>query len=381
MYSYGPHSPYNPTVPRTPTFVEPTLAGNADHEAKFAAGIFDEIWDSDPVDNTPSKGRRSRAKFQWPQPPTQEDRILVVFRCMQRAGFETFGEFFAAVLGEGNNKHRPVFLAVTAFLQCKAVDSRTHPVSIVQRMFDDHRSRKRLDAGDDLRFDLPRYALPPSQRLLPTFPPPLLHHTRNALTNWALQIMVQRWKDEAELLLNPVLGFVREPGAGFSWLDVFKFSMTENQEKIAVNAPVIFTCMTSAAVNERVIKKLDVAAAENTVQEPGDSDDTDDEDARPPPLSTGVPPRMRRDPWLGATVAILMLLVFRYRFAIVFPTFVGLFLFTCNAHRDVFALLSRIGLSVAYRTVLDTLHILAADSSFHLRVIGAVAENSQPILL
>ncbi|KAJ6565058.1 hypothetical protein B0H10DRAFT_2114227, partial [Mycena sp. CBHHK59/15] len=28
-----------------------------------------------------------------------------------------------------------------------------------------------------------------------------------------------------------------------------------------------------------------------------------------------------------------MLLFFRYRYAIVFPTFIGLFLFTCNAHR------------------------------------------------
>ncbi|KAF7341573.1 hypothetical protein MSAN_02054300 [Mycena sanguinolenta] len=75
------------------------------------------------------------------------------------------------------------------------------------------------------------------------------------------------------------------------------------------------------------------------------------------------------------------MLYFRYRYAIVFPTFVGLFLFTCNAHRDVFLLLCRVGFSVGYSTVLATLHVLAADSSAHLHAIGAAVEATQPMFL
>ncbi|KAJ6540235.1 hypothetical protein B0H10DRAFT_2245232 [Mycena sp. CBHHK59/15] len=76
-----------------------------------------------------------------------------------------------------------------------------------------------------------------------------------------------------------------------------------------------------------------------------------------------------------------MLLFFRYRYAIVFPTFIGLFLFTCNAHRDVFALLSRIGLSVSYSMVLQTLHALAADSATQLQLYGAAVAVGQPMFL
>ncbi len=60
---------------------------------------------------------------------------------------------------------------------------------------------------------------------------------------------------------------------------------------------------------------------------------------------------------------IMMLLVFRYRRAIIFPLFVGVLLFTCNAHRDVFRILNRIGLSVAYSTCLDKLSVLAQGQS------------------
>jgi hypothetical protein len=78
---------------------------------------------------------------------------------------------------------------------------------------------------------------------------------------------------------------------------------------------------------------------------------------------------------------ILIMLYFRYRYAIVFPTFIGLFLFTCNAHRDVFALLCRVGFSVGYCTVLDTLHVLAADSSTQLQAVGALVQVTQPMFL
>ncbi|KAF7334169.1 hypothetical protein MVEN_02323000 [Mycena venus] len=408
MYFFAPQGAYPPPPPRP----------NALYEAQFSEGIFDEVLNVPELPPGEKPQRRTRARFAWPKGTTKEDRLLVAFRCMQEAGFETIGDYFLAVLDHEDNKHPPVYHSVSSFLQCRGVDARTHPISIVQKIFADPRSKKRIGAHDeDLRFDLPRYALPPSQRLLPDLPQPAKNSTHNALINWALQLIVARWKQEADLLLDPFFGFVRErrrdePAEIFSWSDVLNWSMTKSQETIAVNAPAMFACLTSVAVNDKAAKKLTRAAEDKHIpalseasvrgREPApepeptpgqasssrpdsadaDSDDSDTEhDGEAVPISTGVPPKMRRDPWLGVTVAILMLLYFRYRYAIVFPTFIGIFLFTCNAHRDVFVLLCRVGLSVGYSTVLDTLHVLAMDSATQLHAFGASVQVCQPMFL
>ncbi|KAJ6610272.1 hypothetical protein B0H10DRAFT_2438101 [Mycena sp. CBHHK59/15] len=289
-------APMNPFLPLS-TPVPHVPRPNEFSEAQFSRGIFDKVFNV--AQTSPgNKQRRSRAKFQWPATATQEDRLLVAFRCMQQPGFDTVGEYFAAVLADGNNKHKPVYQSVAAFLQCRGVDVRTHPVSIVERIFQDPRSKIR--------------------HLLPTLPEPAKNHTQNALINWALQGIIARWKKEAELLLNPIFGFVcerrrDEVAERFSWFDVLNWSMTKNQEIIAVNAPAMFACMTSVAVNNRAQKKLNRAAKATSNLPPAepDSDDTDDED-QDVTLSIGVPPKTRRDPWLGTTITILMLLFFRY---------------------------------------------------------------------
>ncbi|KAJ7138483.1 hypothetical protein C8R43DRAFT_1132025 [Mycena crocata] len=321
MYIYTP--------PATPA---PKQRPNAIYEAPFAEGIFDEVFNVPPAEDSGSKGtpkpRRSRALgFSWPTGTTQEDRLLVAFRCMQKAGFETVGDYFAAVLGDDNNTHQAVYQSVTAFLQCRGVDVRTHPMSIIERIFQDPRSKKRFGVDENIHFDLPCYALPPSQRLLPTLPKPQKNTTRNSLINFALQVIVARWQEEADLLLDPVFGFVRqrkrdEPAEKFSWFDILNWSMTRNQEIVAGKAPVIFTCMTSVAVNDNARKKLEKAAEGNAVPaDPGaatnadaphasteddnpcvhspDSESGSDlEDDGEEVLTSGVPPRMTRDPWL-----------------------------------------------------------------------------------
>ncbi|KAJ6626497.1 hypothetical protein B0H10DRAFT_2429883 [Mycena sp. CBHHK59/15] len=103
--------------------------------------------------------------------------------------------------------------------------------------------------------------------------------------------------------------------------------MTKNQEIIAVNAATMFACMTSVVVNNCAQKKLNRAAETTSNLPPAepDSDDTDDED-EDVTLSTGVPPKMRRDPWL-------------------------------------------------------TLHVLAADSATQLQLYGAAVAVGQPMFL
>ncbi|KAJ7306173.1 hypothetical protein DFH08DRAFT_976103 [Mycena albidolilacea] len=367
MYFFAPHGAYPPPPPRP----------NALYEAQFSEGIFDEVLNVPQLLPGEKPQRRTRTRFAWPKGITKEDRLLVAFRCMQEAGFETIGDYFLAVLDHDDNKHPPVYHSVSSFLQCRGVDTRAH--------------------DEDLRFDLPRYALPPRNASYRT--------SRNPP------------KIEADLLLDPFFGFVRErrrdePAEKFSWSDILNWSMTKNQEISAVNAPAMFACLTSVAVNDKAAKQLTRAAEDKHIpasseasvpgREPAPepeptpgkasssrpdsvdagSDDSDTEhDGEAVPISTGVPPKMRRDPWLGVTVAILMLLYFRYRYAIVFPTFIGIFLFTCNTHRDVFVLLCRVGLSVGYSTVLDTLHVLAMDSATQLHAFGALVQVCQPMFL
>ncbi|KAJ7840470.1 hypothetical protein B0H13DRAFT_2239514 [Mycena leptocephala] len=422
MYYYTPYrppgappsTPVATAPPRTPA---PTRTRpNAAYEARFATGIFEDVLNVTARPQGTPALRPSRARFQWPPGTSVEDRLLVAFRCLQQAGFETVGDHFAAVLDPAHNKHQKVFRSVTAFLQCQGTDPNTHPISIVQRIFEDPRSKRHATADDELHLDLPRHALPPSQRLLPELPEVLNNNTHNAFINWALQVVLSRLKDEAEYLLHPVFGFTRErrrdePVEKFSWSEVLNWSMTKNQEIIAVNAPAIFSCLTSIAVSDDAQKKLaraaGVAVTEPATAEPqptpepdpipggapssqpgspaadnAASEDSDTEyEPEDEPLSNGVPSKMRRDPWLGVTAVILIMLYFRYRYAIVFPTFIGLFLFTCNAHRDIFALLCRVGFSVGYSTVLATLHVLAADSSSQLHTFGAAVQVAQPMFL
>ncbi|KAJ7660020.1 hypothetical protein B0H14DRAFT_3701557 [Mycena olivaceomarginata] len=396
-----PSTPAGP--PRTP--VPAHTRPNEAYEARFAAGIFDDVLNVTARSQGAPAPRPSRARFQWPARISVEDRLLVAFRCMQQAGFETVGDYFAAVLDPAHSKHQKVFRSVTAFLQCQGTDTTTHPISIVQRIFEDPRSKKHVTADNQLHLDLPRHALPPSQRLLPKLPEVPNNNTHNAFIDWALRVVLSRLKDEAEYLLHPFFGFTRErrrdePAEKFSWSEVLNWSMTKNQEIIAVNAPAIFACLTSIVFSDDAQKKLvqaaGVAVTEPAMTEPQPTPELDPIPGGAPasqpngpaayepedePLSNGVSLKMQRDPWLGVTAVILIMLYFRYRYAIVFPTFIGLFLFTCNAHRDIFALLCRVGFSVSYSTVLATLHVLAADSSTQLHAIGAAVQVAQPMFL
>lgn len=61
-------------------------------------------------------------------------------------------------------------------------------------------------------------------------------------------------------------------------------------------------------------------------------------------------------------VAIFIFLTMRYRYATLFQTLMGLILFISRAPRNIYNILSRIGLSVAYKTVTDKLRQFAKDS-------------------
>ncbi|KAJ7714713.1 hypothetical protein B0H14DRAFT_3522924 [Mycena olivaceomarginata] len=123
-------------------------------------------------------------------------------------------------------------------------------------------------------------------------------------------------------------------------------------------------------------------AAEPTEPEYDAGSDEEEEGQEDPITATPIPSKIcRRDPWQAVTASILVLVYFRYRFALVFPMLIGLFAFTCNANRELVSLLCRLGLAVSYQTTLATLHVLAADSDAQLKLLGAFPIDTGPMFL
>ncbi|KAJ7307866.1 hypothetical protein DFH08DRAFT_944472 [Mycena albidolilacea] len=331
----------------------------------------------------PLSGAASGHNSYWPPGVdiTPEDQVLVVLRAIQRAGFPTLGAFLAALFRDEYNKHPTVYHTIAAFLQAKEKRPENHPIAIIELIFGHRKSQEYIDGVPlEVNFDLPRYALPPSTRLTAMVPSNPVNTTRNAMINWALQRMISRFEAETRELLLPVHGFLRRPGdPALTWDMLLLWNMLRNQETISLHATAIFTLFTTIAVNRTARARVDAAAFQLAnhddedideeipddplpfapqpdgqvpvsphpeshpvvpADEPDGEDEPDEVEEPTDEPKTFLDPIGRRDPWQAVTVSILALLVFRNRFAVFFPILIGVFLFTCNAHRDVIALLS-----------------------------------------
>ncbi|KAJ3866272.1 hypothetical protein EV359DRAFT_62485 [Lentinula novae-zelandiae] len=235
-------------------------------------------------------------------------------------------------------------------------------------------------------FSLPHYALPPSSRNLLTVricSEQKNNTTRNAILDWAVQRVIEHVDDEAEKLtqLKTVSKGWKEK---VNWDSILNWSMSETQETLALTAPVIFFFVTTIVVSRFQRKKLDAKAMGVTRGETEHSLDEEAIDDLPQLPTKGYKKlisKSLRDPWLGSTTVILTLLYLRYRYAAVFPTIMGIFLFSTNTNREVINVVSCLGLSIAYSTILAALHILAADSASVLRTFGAALEYGPPNFL
>ncbi|EIM91498.1 uncharacterized protein STEHIDRAFT_49670 [Stereum hirsutum FP-91666 SS1] len=426
--SYTPPAyPLSFSAPPTPSpaNISPDDLLCAHLERSFARNLFHGI-----APNTTSSS--SRARFHWPFEVTAEQQLLLVIRCMRQAGFDNIGDFGLALLSKDTqfSTNSPVALSLSAFVRCKSQDLRTHPAALVDLLFNHRFAQEYTDRVPiEPVFTLPRHALPPSQRLLPALSSPDPDNTtRNALMNWSLLRVLERVDVEVPRLFEPSLGLVRTPSMPLSWSSILKWDLTEAQEAIALTAPATFAFAATISVNERSRKILETTANPQTPPAPpststdrprasplldggvvaqsdepsssassstvngedgdmsshSESESESEVEAGSEPdilKSTGVPPSMRRDPWLGATVAILALLVFRYRYAIMFPTIIGIFLFTCNAHHDIISVLSRTGFSISQRSIYSCLDTLSTDSAGFLRACGQALQWSPPIFL
>ncbi|KAJ7304618.1 hypothetical protein DFH08DRAFT_1089178 [Mycena albidolilacea] len=356
----------------------------------FSGHLFNDI-----VPDFPSGSQRTQ--FKWPKglDVVIEDRILVVLRAIKKAVYHT----------------------IAAFLRGQEILIEHHPIAIIELIFHHRKSQEYVNGVPlEPNFALPRYALPPSSRLIPYVPSNSPNTTHNAMINSALQSMITCFEQETRELLRPSHSFMHRPtDPAIKWDTLLLWNMVKNQESIAIHAPAIFTLFTTITVNRTAREKLEAKVsvlAETNMETDSGGPNNDLPHASPPPAGSTPPPGTpapppepdgedgtddgteetdelkgfmdplgRRDPWQAVTVVILMLLVFRNRFAIVFPIFLGIFAFTCNAHRDIISLLCRLGLSVSYSMILAQLHLLGADSAAQLRLLGAFNPESGPLFL
>ncbi|KAH9931770.1 hypothetical protein B0H21DRAFT_836229, partial [Amylocystis lapponica] len=341
----------------------PVPEGLTNIERVFASGLFADI-------TLPHL--TSRRAAQWHTGISQEDRVLVVVRAIRRAGFTTLGEFLAALFANGYTSHQSLVQTVTAFLQGKS-KAGTRPVDIIELFWTHKRSQTYLNyfAEPPTFPSLPRHARAPSLRLAPNPDVDKPPSCRNALLDWALGKVLKQVDREADKL--------REPSLGLISLD--EIALAEKQEQIAAAAPALFAVMTTAAVNNTARTRLERSAS--TRQRPQDSDSEEATDAsdiaeESSDDNNNIVFKMRRDPWLAVTCTILVLLSFRYRFATIFPTLIGIFLFMNHSHQSLYRILSRLGISIAYSTVLRKLSLLAADSGRRLRLWGSTLADDPP---
>ncbi|KAK7023496.1 hypothetical protein VNI00_010650 [Paramarasmius palmivorus] len=370
-------------------------------EAEFSRGLF---WGAVPLPKCIAHLRESRARFQWPSDFDEDDRLLIYIRCIRQLGFETVGGAERALVARGHFKHETVAKAMAYFLRSDNIDTREQPVGLVDAIFNHPKARMYKEHVIPLsegHLHLPIYIDPPNQsQPSTTVNMSDAQTTQHKLSDWALQRTIERVDKEMDKLASFDY-FIRSPKAHVSWDLITRFDLGTARQHILETAPALYSLLTTAALSDNA-KKHCIApipsSSPSATPLPSDEDQEDihafvnstsasagtPDSEETSPLNNSSSPEaakshsMRRDPWLGVTVVILILLQLRYRWAIIFPTLIGVFLFTCNVNRDVYALLGRIGLSISYSATQTVLETLAEESSERLISFGSILKNAEP---
>ncbi|KAL1711510.1 hypothetical protein EV715DRAFT_215226 [Schizophyllum commune] len=377
-----------PTAP-TPAY---DAAGRLQNWSKnFADGLFDDI--DIPLD--------PETYHVWPKDVSDDDdKLLVLLRCAKRLGFSSFPKAFAAYLVDDSHKYDTLSRSISHFFHPRSGHATTSPLDIVKLLTSHQRARRGCDRlVEPLDIQVPQYALPPASRLAAADPVTPTTQ-RNAIAQWAFGLLLRVVDEEADALLCAGSDFLRGVSIVATTWDLLRgFTMSEAQQTIATRAPLTFAVVSTIATNKKTRKRVEAAAATASAEamaEPSDElsssdeDDTSsadlDEEAGPsdgrkrraPAL--GVPKGTQRDPWLGCTVAILLLLRFRNQYAIIFAITMAIFCFSCRAHKDLVAVLCHLGLTTSYSTIHCLLERLAHDKLKHLRALASRAKTLAPSL-
>lgn len=173
------------------------------------------------------------------------------------------------------------------------------------------------------------------------------------LLRFALEIVLKEIDKEANTLTNDTSPF--RGAKNWSWDTLLQLSLDSQQAYAVEKAPILWSILSSVAVNKDRRAMMEI-------KEEG------------------------RDPWQvcavaccrglrsiykqGTAVALSILLYLRNKSIALLPQVTSVILFSCNANRFVYRLLSRLGISVAYSTVNNKLHELGDSVRRSIKSLG-----------
>ncbi|KAG8722536.1 hypothetical protein FRC09_006112 [Ceratobasidium sp. 395] len=164
---------------------------------------------------------------------------------------------------------------------------------------------------------------------------------RPQISAWCQSVVTSEITKEAEKLTKREAG-LHLPRGSQEWQTLSNFSMSGLFSLITTTAPVLYALLDAVATSKHAGQALPETRSDKL-----------------------------RDPKLVSLMAILMLLVCRNQQLNLFQKLIGVWLFACSAPAHVFRVLCRLGISVAYNTVLDIYKQLTEDSIKVTRSLAA----------
>ncbi len=264
-------------------------------EKRFAEGLFTGVFPERYPHQTITA---SCAVFAWDlygDSVNDGNRLQVVINCMRRTGIATLGDLMVLLFRrEPYSHHESVSKTIASFVSGSSRFPQNRPAEIIFDLILVHPHATYAQAPAPV-FDVPRYALPPSERLssaIPPLQPP--QTTRNTIINRALTLVLSQVDAESKSLLS-WLSILQPPRTKLAWSHLLSWDMTAAQEYIARHAPVMFSVLSTVAVGPAMRKCLNMV----------DSTAGNGSDDEPKVPSTEVPHGARRDPWLVSNIKIL----------------------------------------------------------------------------
>ncbi|KAJ7622594.1 hypothetical protein DFH06DRAFT_1105137 [Mycena polygramma] len=195
----------------------------------------------------------------------------------------------------------------------------------------------------------------PSARTVHGEDDPAPRMARHRLSEWAIR-KVEGYVSDSSAQISGKNGGFHLSKEETTWEFLHGFSLAKAVQPLELKGAVLLRILAAAA--------LQVAMRENLRPSP----------QNPTPyathLSRSVPPgsgRNRKDPLVIIVITFLMLMYARNLHFAVFRKVAGIWLFANNASASIFSVLSRIGLSSSYSTVLKMLRTLSASAQLIVR--------------
>ncbi|KAF8334082.1 uncharacterized protein EI90DRAFT_3121437 [Cantharellus anzutake] len=278
-----------------------------------------------------------------PKPLATVELILSILRSRDI----TLGEFLITLFGDTTHLSTSAKEMLKWFIGGRTV--KNHPVDIVHALYS-HPWARPQQSYEPTYDTLPEYAIPMMSSQPGTHSD--IKNTYSKLQEYFIARVVDRLETEVRALLkSPYLRARDTATSRFSWDTVLDFSVNTVQKMALSVAPVTWMLLTWIAVGGERAEQLKEAKLRDS--------------------GKGRGLNHVRDPYLGCTVVLMVLLYFRNKGLNKFQSIMGLLMFSENSSKSLQSITGRIGLAVANSSTLQRLYSMSAVASEKIRNIGA----------